>query len=229
MWPQFWTPAQGANSRRLDLWDEQQVRFMSFVPRNINATAEMKSPQCFTWCLASTDFFAPRRQRISRRRVEDRPPWTLWGVVTWNNKKELYKDTADKQKICSSLPSPYGLAKFNLILLMLYYRPGPGARNNPGSFGRLWSENAGVPSLPSLVMFEGIRYLGPGEQSELDWSWRIPKLNIGALYFVGSCLEIPMGANGDRINTNNSNNITKPKDLSIPVSPGSAYFGPGLP
>lgn len=41
-------------------------------------------------------------------------------------------------------------------------------------------------------MLEGMRYLGPGEQSELARLGRVPKLYIGALYLVGSCLQIPL-------------------------------------
>lgn len=80
-------------------------------------------------------------------------------------------------------------------------------------------------------MLEAMWYIGPGEQSEVFWLGRVPKLNVGALNLVGSWLDVPLS---NKTENTLSIEIIKIRPayekifFIIPVSPGRAYFGPGL-
>ena len=78
------------------------------------------------------------------------------------------------------------------------HKPGPGARSNFSSFRRLWIEKAGALCWPYLLMLEGSRYFGPGEQLVLCSLWRAPKENTGALLLVRSCWWLPLTNNKSR-------------------------------
>jgi len=111
------------------------------------------------------------------------------------HKGEWHGQTTDINSFCMKSAVFSSFACFYKVCLNVFtgpHWPGPGARNSSSCFGRLWRENAGEPFRPCLVMLEGIRYLGPGEQLGFTPSWRAPKENTGALHLVGSCWEIPL-------------------------------------
>lgn len=118
----------------------------------------------------------------------------------------------------------------NPFLKQLHW-PGPGTWDIWSCFGRPRRENAGILLLPFLVMLEGIRYLGPGEQFVFTSSWRAPKENIGALHLVGSCWEAPFQTRGSHVTFKCINNVSTDGTFNFAPTykPRKGIFGPRAP